>query len=372
MSRTAIAVAKRFLRQRNFSNAITALEGWADFYDESFDYHYTYGLACLYAGQFGNASACFQKARFIRPTDVRLLLCQAVLFLRRGDTDRALQYYLDVLDRDPNNKIAAKALDFIRKHGNFETICQWVDSGKIARFYPPLGVNPMTIIRIVFSAIVGIALALVIVHFYRYSNPFMEGTRAAAVMDSADLILTEDEKLNAHEKLAPKDGYRYMLSDKQINEAYTNAVQYFNENRDNATLVEINRITSSNATEAIKKKAAVLLTYLKEPTLASLPADNYAYAEVYAEPLLYIGAWVYWSGRITNGETDKGSFRCDLIVGYEDMKRVDGIVPLSFAEAPDPAIEIDRPVYVLAKIALENGRIVLHARPGDVYQPLRK
>lgn len=363
MAHSPLTAAKSLIRCRSFTKALNVLENCDDMYRDSFDYWLTYGIACLYVGDYSFANSCFQHARKIRITDTRLLLCQAALFLRRGDTDQAIQYYLDVLDGDPENKIALKAMEFIRTKGNYETIREWDASGKLKAFYPPLGVNPNAVVRVILSAVLGVCIALGILHVVR-PVPLSQG-RA----DLSALTLTVEESRNAQEKDLSGGVYRYILTDKQIRASYDAARQYFQDFRDNAAQVEINRILNSNASEAIKAKTNMLCTYIEEPTFDTLH-DNYSYADVAQDPLLYIGCWVSWGGRITNAANENGAFRCDLLVGYENMQRVDGIVPLYFANAPEPEIDGERAVTVLAQIGVENGKLALNGK--SVYQPLRK
>ena len=123
---------------------------------------------------------------------------------------------------------------------------------------------------------------------------------------------------------------------------------------------------------AIKAKAEMISTYFKEPTFDSLSTfgDNISYADVAKEPDLYLGCSVAWSGRISNSVSEGKSFRCDLLVGYENMERVEGFVPLIFAESPQPPIDGERPIKVLGKIKVENGKIALEGKA--VYQPVNR
>jgi tetratricopeptide (TPR) repeat protein len=365
MSRSALAAAHHLVRRRRFSAAITMLEGVAELYRDSFDYYLTLGISCLYVGDLGSANSYFQQARHIRMTDTQLLLAQAVLFLRRGDTDRAVQYYLDVLDNEPGNKIARNAMEFIRTRGTYDMICRWADSGKLLQFYPPVGINPDIIAGAVLSLVAGIVLCGGVMHFVRQVQPPSAGTRA----DLSSLVLSVDEENHAQEKDLSGAVYRYILNDRQITAAYEDAQRNFQNYHDNAAQVDINRILNSNAALSIRQKARLLMNYLAEPTFDSL-TDNYTYAEVAADPNLYLGCWVAWSGRITNGLAAGSSYSCDLLIGYENMERVDGIVPVRFEKAPSPPVEGDRPVKVLAEIGIENGRLLLQGR--SVYQPVRK
>ena len=165
MAKDALTLAQQDMRRRHFATAIKRLEVRADIYHGNFEYYLTLGIACLYVGDVGAASSYFQMARRIKLTDTRLLLGQAAIFLRRGDTARALQYYLEIKDLDPLNKTAEQAIEFIRVHGNYDTICRWVDTGRIEQFYPPIGVNPdkiMALVLPVLACLVGVVVAVTI------------------------------------------------------------------------------------------------------------------------------------------------------------------------------------------------------------------
>lgn len=368
--------AHSLLQRRKFSHVISLLESGRnpEFYRESFDYFLTAGIACLYLGDIGNAGVYFQRARHIRMTDPTLLCAQAVIFLIRGYTDKAINYYVDVLDYDPDNKVALDAMEFIRTHGSDEELYKAVDAGEIKRFYPPLGVNPDVIKRIALSVLAGVVLAFLIFNFGNFSRAIrgvkfpVSGSRA----DLSSLFLSVDEMGNAQKKDLAGGVYKYILTDSQIKKSYDLAMSNFQNYRENASQIEINRLLNSNASDAIKAKANMISTYFKEPTFDSLSDynDNIEYADVAREPELYLGCTVAWSGRVSNAVTDGSSYRCDLLVGYENMERVDGFVPLFFEVAPYPAIDGERPVKVLAKIQVENGKILLRGRA--VYQPVKR
>ena len=159
MAKDALSLAWLDMRRRRFATAIKRLEAKKEIYEENFEYYVTLGIACLYVGDIGASSSYFQLARRIKLTDTRLLLGQAAIFLRRGDTARALQYYLEIKENDPLNKTADEAMEFIRVHGNYDTICRWVDTGKIEQFYPPLGSNPD---KVAIFAAAGAAFVLIL------------------------------------------------------------------------------------------------------------------------------------------------------------------------------------------------------------------
>ena len=90
MKKSAIETAKSLMARRDFGNAIKVLQSRSENYEESFDYYCTLGTACLYIGDAGSANYNFECARKIKMNDVSLLLGQAAIFLRRGDTERAV------------------------------------------------------------------------------------------------------------------------------------------------------------------------------------------------------------------------------------------------------------------------------------------
>ena len=362
MTQDVLTVAWKLMRRRKFATAIKLLEAREEIYEGNFEYYILLGTACLYVGDIGSAVTYFGEARKIKIADVRLLLGQAAIFLRRGDTDRALQYYMEIKDIDPANKISASAVEFIRTRGDYDTICRWVDTGRIEQFYPPLCVNPEKVASIVVPAICFIAGVVLVLAFFPHKN-YYKGERR----DLTELTLTADEKSNAQEKDLSGQTYGFILNDKQISKAYLDAMDYFQAHRDNAAQVEINRILNSNASVTIKQKARILMSYLEEPTFDTL-TDSPTYAAVEAEPSLYLDAWVSWGGKITNAVlNENGTYSCQLLVGYESGEVVEGIVNVRFASAPN--IQPDQPVKILGKICSEDKKLYLEGKA--IYQSIK-
>ena len=376
MSRGALERAHSLLQRRKFSHVISLLESGnnPEIYRESFDYFLTAGIACLYLGDRGSASAYFQRERHIRMTDPTLLWSQAVLFLLRGDTDRAISYYVDVLDYDPDNKIALSAMEFIRMRGSYDEICKAIDSGEIEKFYPPLGINPDIIKRSVLSAFVGVILALLIFNI----GKFFSGIQNFHIPSSKErpdlsgLFLTVNELDTAQKKNVPGGNYKYFLSSEQIKKSYGLVKKFSTDYRENAARVEINRLLASNADDVTKANLRILLSHFGEHTFDSLADcdDNIEYQEVAREPDLYLGCIIAWSGYVSNIASDSSSFRCDLFVGDEKRERVEGVIPVLFDSVPYPPIDAERPVRILGQIKVSDGKILLGGKA--VYQPIRQ
>lgn len=360
MKKSTIETAKTLMARRKFGKAIKVLQSRSETYEESFDYYCTLGVACLYLGDAGSANYNFECARKIKVNDTELLLGQAAIFLRRGETERAVQYYLDILEFEPQCKIAKNALEFIRVHGNYETICEWVDSGKIEQFYPPLQFNTRIVGFIAAAAVCGIAFGVIVSNF-AFTKKVYKSERA----DLSSLALTVDEKKFPKELSMPQEKVQYVLTDKEIKDSYDKAQLCFHEYNDNGAQVEINRLVNSNAAAGIQQKARLLMNYLKEPTFDSLK-ENFSIAQVTKDPALYIDCFVDWSGRISNEEKTETAERFTLLIGYEDLKNVQGVIDVQFDFIPTPELDGSKPVRILGRICTDGGKIYLKGK--SVYQ----
>ncbi len=359
MAKDVITLAKREMKRRHFGSAIKILESGAEFYEDNADYYILLGTACLYAGDSGTAYAYYQKARKICLSDVNLLLGQAAIFLRRGETEKALNYYIEILENEPSNKIARDAMEFIRVHGDYTTICRWAETGRLAQFYPKLGVNPDKIIYSVIGSVFCIAGCIFALCFMNARSSSIEGPR----MDLTSIQLSQDEKNQAQASDLSTGSYKFILSNREISASYQKALKYFQNGDDNRAQVEINRLLNSNATLSIKQKANVLMGYLSVPGFDSLSYSP-EIKVVEENPDLYLDCYVIWNGRVSDVIETDNSYEARFLVGYENMKNIDGIVTVKFSSKI--SIESDKPVRILGKIKKEDGKIILMGRA--VYQ----
>ena len=324
-------------------------------FNKSFPFYMYLGLACLHAGDIGGAVDYLTCARRIKMTDPDLLCAQAALFLRRGDTARAIDYYLEAVEYSPNHELARCGLEFIRTHNTPEAIGEAVRSGEIKKFYPLPGVRSYTRKRILFfTGIAAAALTVIIIisALIRIPFPIRIGNNRA---DLSALALLSEEKARP---IDTNGTYRYNLSEKEVLSTYKNAQRYFQSGRDNLAQIEVNRILSSNAAHSIKQKARLLMDYFAVPGFDTIK-DIPLYSDVRAEIPLYLDCWTIWSGIATNVQTTGESTGFDLLVGYGDRIQLEGIVPIfcNFSVR----IDSERPIEVLGKIQQRGGVLFLKA-----------
>lgn len=388
MTRDVLEVAKKHLSARKFRNVILLLESRREIYEKSYEYYILLGTASLYLGDIGSATSYYQKARNISLTGTDLLLGQAAIFLRKGDTPRALHYYTEVLSNAPENPVARRALAFIRRHGDYETICRYVDTGRIEFFYPAIGTSYR--VKIMFFILFILALLLIIlpftcknftlpkISFQKMRNKTSrfekiatknaearkkadEGRSDAEDNKKAEEKDSTDRKNEFHSDDTEVESYEESSSSNQKEAAktYERALKFFENYRDNLAQIEVNRLLLSDASSSYKKKARLLASYIEEPNFATVK-DAPTLQSITENPALYDGCYVVWGGRVTNVVRSDTSLECDFLVGYEDMKKVDALVKLKFNFAAE--IDAERPLKVLSKIVADGKTFTLNGR----------
>ncbi|MDR2792527.1 MAG: tetratricopeptide repeat protein [Treponema sp.] len=310
-------------------------------------------MACLYSGDFGGTFTYFKRAREIKANDSSALLGFAVLYMRRRETDRALDIYLEVLDIDPNNKIAKKALKIIRKYSGTDYLSDWIDAGKFSRLYPPLpkvSFNPARII-VFFACGLGALAAAYAVLVRLQVVPLPENApfkRAFQVTSGRNGWMATTLAQEERERTVETGGsYRYILTRSQVLNMYEDARKLFTTYNDEKAKVLLNHIIGSNASEAIKTKAGLLISYMDVPGFDTLK-DRISYREIMEDPFLYRDCYVIWRGMATNLTIEQNSTSFDFLVGYDTRTKLEGLVPAVFNFSV--AVNLEKPLEILGKI----------------------
>ena len=388
MNRSILQYARSLIRRRKFGTAIQLLLGAEKDYKGSFEFYRMLGTCCLYVGDIDHASYYYGLARSIKAKDADLFIGQAAVFLHRGEVENALPYYLDVETLSPGNKIALSALEFLRENSDRTKkrtiLLEWIQTGRIEKFYPPLGTNPDLIRNaIITGLLLGVCISIGIVIGGGYSFRRTEKKSPAVFVDQhkqnvQNLALTESELKNPRDTSLSEGMVTFEMTDKEITKAYDAARKYVEEHRDNAALVEINRIKMSNASASVKAKAESLKSQLFPKTVGFGDLkDNYSYRkDVNTETAgLYAGCYVIWDGRISNIRImENGFLAFDFLVGYVDKKNLDGIVTVEFDDAPSSPLDTEKPIRILGivdGIDWSRGDARIRIRERAKYQPMK-
>jgi tetratricopeptide (TPR) repeat protein len=347
MARTALDRAERLFSAGRYAQLVSLLEPQVPVYRESQRFYYLLGSSCLRSGDPGGAMAYLKRAEQIAPNNPETMLALAALSVRRGESEKAIEYYLAVLEDRPGDKRARLGLDILRKEGGPEGLERLMETGKIERLYPgnrllPRFVLPLAIALAALAAIV-LAWPLGVSLIETASRPRVQRPEVAAVALS---------KAERDAPLGSGGSYRYILTEKEALASFERAKDYFQAYRDNAAMIEINRLLGSNAGSGIKAKAASLRSFVGKPDFRTIK-DAPTYAQAIADPWLYDGCSVAWKGMAANVRVDPKpgdggqSVLFDFLVGYQDKKRLEGLVAASVG---DMEVPMDRPLEILATI----------------------
>ncbi len=342
--------ADRLLRARKYSEVISLLESQVFLYRDNFTFYRLLGTACLYVGDFGGAHSYLQRAEHIKAGDTHVELGLAAVHLRRRETAEALGLWLSILDRDPANSKARRGLALIRKTEDTAEFVTMAESGRLARFFPPVGFHVPAWIPI--AGLVAVAIA-------------------AGVFFGPDLISaiapTPRQTREGSAPIAPAElpsdltdfsgEFRYVFTEQQIVDLVARVGALFNDFRDNLARREANRILHSNASPLVKERIRLVSSYFREPSFVDFE-DNFTYDEVAAEPWLYEGCYVRWSGQTSNIRAATDAITFTLLVGYEQQRVLEGTVPVT---VPFTADVQPGSVELIGRVQQSEGRIELVA-----------
>ncbi|MDR2808020.1 MAG: tetratricopeptide repeat protein [Spirochaetaceae bacterium] len=349
--------AARHAKRGRFDSAIRLLEPEVNRYRGFFSYYYLLGVLCLHVGDFSGAFTYLRLARTIKPHDAFVLLGLAVLYLRRRETDRAADLYLEALDKDEHNKIARKALKIIRRFAGTDDLIVWIESGKYHRLYPPLPPVKPSIVQViltVFCSLLTVCASLFALnHFSIITLPDLPAISYFTVKSSrSGFDLSALDWQERSEAIQIAGTYQYVLTKAQVLDNYEEARVLFTKYRDENAKVILNRILESNASEAIKTKAQLLISYMSAPGFDTLQ-DKFSYSVVSKEPVLYRDCYVIWRGVAANIDLQQNSTKFNLLIGYDNRITLEGIVSVNFDFAVPVNPEL--PIEVLGKVKLIQG-----------------
>jgi hypothetical protein len=278
------------------------------------------------------------------------ILGLAALYLRRGETERAVDYYLDILDIDEKNRIAQKAMKVIRRQAGTDTFSNWIEAGKLPSLYPPIPFPGFSAKEILGAAAILFAVCVLIlgfmIHFKFIPNPFLpRGSRQGITALS----------LSREERMAPVQtggSYRYTLTRVQALDTYERALSQFTVYRDEAARVNLNRILESNAAEGLKNRARIIISYMETPGFDTFKrGDNVPYDEAAKDPLLYNEVYVIWKGTAVNVASDTNT-SFELLIDYDPRDArspiMKGEVPVVFSQVIP--LNPERPLEVLGRV----------------------
>jgi len=335
-------------KQGRFSSALESLEPKIFLHREDPAFYRVLGLCCLRLGDWKGGETYLQRSvqlddSFHRDTLLGLMAVAA----RRKDYGEAAKLGVDLLDRDPHDKTAKKALARLRQalaapEGSpgmdKETLGQWLPSFR--RTDPRLrlwGLRLVTGLAIAAGLVAGAWWGLSLVHptppSVHREGPEVDPLPAATLQAGTGFALT--------------------LTAEEVRSGWDRAQKAFQGYQDSRARYEINRLLLSNAAASVKERARGLIPFLHDPDFAR-PEDSSSFQEVRISPALYEGCTVRWTGVLANLVSGEKKITFDLLLGYQDGQVVEGIVPVELGFAA--LLKNSQVIEVLGRVILRDGR----------------
>jgi len=335
--------AQRLFRSRKYPEVIRALEPEVFRHRENAQFFVLLGLSCLHTGDFGGAQSYLTRASQLKESSV-VLLGLAAVALKKGQNEEALNLWLEVMDLEPSNRTAKKGMNILRKGAGSPALQEFLDAGRIKTLFPALPSR----FRWQFLAVPVLAVLAVVLAVVLFSMAGHAPDSARRGVASVDLPPTVT-------RLAEEgSGSTIQLSEKEVYSSFQKAKKLLLQYRDNQAILEINRILLSNATPPVKERALALKGFVRVPEFSSFK-DSFAYRDVSANPALYDGGFVAWKGKVANLRVSKDEIAFDFLVGYQEQKELEGIVPmvLRFPATLENGIALE----ILGAVSASSGKL---------------
>ncbi len=319
MSSSNLREARRQFRRGQYGKLISHLEPQVFMYRENEEYYQLLAAACFFTGDYGGCTSYAKRAIDLEPNHTSARTYLAAVFLKRRETDKAIQHWLTILDHDPKNRYAKRGLQFVRTLESIDQLNDRITPKQLRQFVPkPLRIPIRTISALIIigtlSALLYFFIPVMEIEWPFTQYPPRDGVEVISFPEGQSLTSLEGE-------------YSYILSEREIQEILERIRVYFNSNQDNLVRREINRILLSTATTPVKERVRILQTSLESPDFTNLDT-SFSYQQVHQDLPLYQGTYVRWEGRPTNIIRKDDVIEFTLLVGYHTGQVLEGSVPV--------------------------------------------
>jgi len=332
--------AKDLFERGEYSEVIRLLEPQIFRFRDSRDFYLLLGQSCLYSHDISAAYTYLQRGLDLSEQfEPDLMLGMAMVHLHRQENTEAVRCWLRILEHDPKNGRAQKGLEFLRSEPKQERINDLLEEGKLERLLPKTKKRIKVRRKLIIPLLILVFLSVLLL----FLAPLLQGFLTPGEVRDFPTLNAKDFS----ELTSLTGSFHFILTEAEIEKALGDVNKHLLAYRDNLAMREINRILLSNAHQDVRLRVEGLLRNIRVPSFADFK-DNFRYDEVAREPYLYRGCYVVWRGRATNIIVGKEDIRFDFLVGYEDERTLEGIVPVVVPFSAD--VTVNFPLEILARI----------------------
>lgn len=334
-------------KQGRFSSALESLEPKVFQHRENPAFFRILGLCCLRLGDWKGGETYLQRSLQLDEGDHRdTLLGLMAVAARRKDYGEAVKCGINLLDRDPKDKMAKKALARLRVALAGPEGSPGIDKETLGQWLPPYRrTNPrlrVWALRLVVAVVLAASLL----------TGIWWGFSLTTASPTSTLRTGPESQPFPAQAVLSGTGFALTLTAEEVRSGWERAQKAFQSYQDSRARYEINRLLLSNATGAVKERARGLIPFLHAPDFAR-PEDSSSFQEVRVSPALYEGCTIRWAGVLANLVLGDKKITFDLLLGYQDGQVVEGIVPVELKFAA--LLKNSQVVEVLGRVEIRDG-----------------
>jgi hypothetical protein len=287
------------------------------------------GIASFFTRNYFHAQKCFEslaKSRHAIGKDTNYL---AWIYARHNKKEDAITTWCKTLEIEKGNKLAAKALDYIRNKGRDLNLQEdeYFDTLIPARpAYIPVKKLLLLILLITVVALFG-TIGLFGAHTF---SKWLEN-RTQYVAPDLEAIIIPDYNPNILDKPAV-EGERFSYSEEEVLRKFEDAKNMIMENRAVDAQIELNKLKLSNASAVVKARCDLLQDFILEPDYAIF-TNKISFDTFNSDPELYRHVYILWDGRVVNHALGEDFVSFSLVMGNDVDGVINGIMPVKFNKA---------------------------------------
>jgi len=339
-----------YYKQGRFAAALESLEPQIFRHREDPDFFRVLGLCCLRQGDWKGGETYLERSRQLDdPAHRDVLLGLMAVSARKKEHGEAVQFALELLDRNPRDSVAKKSLARLRA-AVADADERGIDRESLTGWLPPYRRSSQTVRKWLIRVVAGMAVAAGLAAGTWWGLTFKVTPPPAEARQGSDSFA---QPLSGSDEVLVGSGYAVTMTPDEVKAAWQRVQKAFQAYQDSKARYEINRILLSNATSVVKERARALIPYLHDPDFAR-PEDSSSYLEVRTAPTLYEGCTVRWQGVIANLNLGPKKITFDLLLGYQEGQVVEGIVPVELGFAA--LLKNTQIVEVLGRVLLRDGK----------------
>lgn len=311
-----LSQARVLYKSKKFSQVISILSPQIFLFRTNPEFYTILGISCLYTNDFGGAHSYLSRAVDLDKNNVNARLGLAVIALRRGNLTDALQFWLDVVAVQSENRQAKHGLELIKNAEGEEDSFRDLDARMRKLLYPSPGFTIRPALPWIAAVI---AAAGVILGAYFGIQAL---TREPVLTREGAELLSFAPDLP---RLSAAGAFELIFTSAQLNQLLRDASLYFEQGEDNRVRHIMRRILLSNASLDIKAQIQLLEGSLRVPDFVN-DFWSPAYQDVSSSPSEYETVYIKWTGKVSNLRTLSSAIVFDFLVGFETEQELLGIV----------------------------------------------